>query len=49
LNKNDETGKTTWEQNFPSKDNVSKEEKATARKLWSSVKDDPAKSETYAH
>jgi hypothetical protein len=37
-----------WEQNPPSKDNVSKEEKEIARKLCSSLQDNPAKSETFS-
>jgi hypothetical protein len=37
-----------WEQNLPSKDNVSKEEKVVARQLCSSLQEDPAKSETFA-
>jgi hypothetical protein len=39
-------GKNTWEENPPSKNNASKEEKVTTRKLFSSLQDDPAKSET---
>jgi hypothetical protein len=35
-----------WEQNPPSKDNASKEEKAVARKMCSSLQDDLAKFET---
>jgi hypothetical protein len=45
LNKNEERGKTTWEQTPPpppSKDNASKEEKVVARQLCSSLQDDPA-------
>jgi hypothetical protein len=42
-----------WEQPpskpTPSKDNASKEEKATAGKMCSSLKDDPIKFETLAH
>jgi hypothetical protein len=48
MNKNEERGKTTWEQNPPSKDNALKEEKAVARKLCSSLQDNPTKSETSA-
>jgi hypothetical protein len=33
----------------PSKDNASKEEKEAARKLCSSLQDDPAKYETSSH
>ena len=33
----------------PSKDNASKEEKEAARKLCSSLQDDPTKSKTYVH
>jgi hypothetical protein len=38
-----------WEQNPPSKDNASKEEKVVVRKLCSALQDDPAKSETSSH
>jgi hypothetical protein len=47
LNKNEERGKTTWEETPPSKDNASKEEKEISRKLCSSLQDDPANSETF--
>jgi hypothetical protein len=38
-----------WEQNPPSKGNASKEENVTARKLCSSLQDDPTKSKKFSH